>query len=148
MVITLLVGGALVIAIIRVKTRRRRETEMAKKQKFDKEEGTYDDVANGDGDSVYEEIQDVMYEGYYEIVGGECYYETCDGESDNSKVRYVKHKTDNTMQGSYVRMCSPKNNHDVQQQSSDYLPIEPTDEYLQILPPSPISQDNDNAIEH
>jgi len=147
MVITLLVGGALVIAIFRVKARRWRETEMAKKQKFNKE--MYDDVANGDEDSDYEEIQDVMYEGYYEIVGGESYYETCDGESDNSKVRYVKHKTDNTMQGSYVRMCSPKNKHDVQQQSSDYLPIEPTDEYLQIeIPSSPISQDNDNAIEH
>jgi hypothetical protein len=133
MVITLLVGGAIVIAIFRVKARRRREPEMVKKQKFDKE--MYDDVANGDEDSDYEEIQDVTYEGNYEIVGGESYYQTVNGESDNSKVRYIKYKMDNTMQDSYVRICSPNNNHDVQQQSSDYLPIEPTDGYLQILPP-------------
>jgi hypothetical protein len=146
MVITLLVGGVFVIAIIRVITRRRREKEMAKKQKFDKEKDMYDDVVNGDRDSAYEEIQDVIYEGYYEIVGGESYYETVNGESDNSKVRYTKYKMDNTMQGSYVRICSPNNFHDVQQQSGDYLPIESTNDYLQILPH--ISQDNDNAIEH
>jgi hypothetical protein len=81
---------------------------MAKKQKFDKGD-MYEDVANGDGDSAYEEIQDVMYEGYYETVSEESYCET------------------------------------VQHQSGDYLPIESTNGYLQILPP--ISED-DNAIEH
>jgi hypothetical protein len=68
MIITLLVGGAFVIAIARVLARRRRETEMVKKQKFDQGKDMYDDVANGDEGSAYEEIQDQMYEGYYETV--------------------------------------------------------------------------------
>jgi len=104
MVITLLVGGALIILIIRVIARRRGETEMAKIQKFDKGKEMYDDVANGDGDSAYEEIQDVIYEGQYEPIGRESCYETVIDKSGDSNVRYAHNITNNTMQGSYVDM--------------------------------------------